>query len=482
MLLEINTVNFLYKLSKKYKKPIKIKDIPPEEWEKLSYNSTVKYIWLMGIWKRSKLSKKISLQNIKQYHSIMEKVEENYILGSAYSIVDYTPDPSIGTFEDLLKLRKTLNKMDIKLIVDFIPNHMALDNVYINKKIFIEADFKDFAQNPELFYIFEKKGKFRYLAFGKDPFFPPWIDTLQINIFSKEAQKILLENLKKISRYADGVRVDMAMLLLKDIFYNNWKNFLKITDTSQIEEFWYIATKSVDLVFIAECYWNTENRLLNLGFHYTYDKRFLDSIVNQNIQEVKYLISLNPEFQRKMLRFLENHDEERIANKLNDYNTDAILTLFFTTLGLKMVYYEQFKGQTIKIPVQLLSAKDNYKPIPIYEKFIQIYKQISPFLEKGKFTILKINPIFDESYKNLIAYAYILNSSFLIVVVNFSSCYSQGIINVNESYPPNSFKTIKNINCTLNDLIKEEKYHRDLTKLHIILPPYKSHIFLYQEK
>ncbi|MCX7758696.1 MAG: alpha-amylase family glycosyl hydrolase [bacterium] len=490
MILEINTVNFIYKITKKYKKQInsikdlfKISEIPEEEWEKVIYDNIIKYIWLMGIWQRSKTSKKIALKNVNEYRPLIENIKEEDILGSAYSITDYIPDPLIGDFSDLLKVKKILNKHKVGLILDFIPNHFGIDNNYLNNDIFMETDFEGYLRNPHLFHVDTNNSKVRYIAYGKDPFFPPWIDTLQINIFSSKAKKTLLKNLKKISKYADGVRVDMSMLLLKNIFYNNWKEYLKIENIEAEEEFWHIATSTVDLTFIAECYWNTENKLLNIGFDYTYDKRFLDAIHNiinnYNTQEVRYLISLDFNFQKRMVRFLENHDELRIANKIDQHNSSCILTLFFTCLGLKMVYWDQFEGQTVRIPVQILRSKDIYKPIPLYQKFLEIYKKIKTIIEEGEFILFKLNRVFDESFQNLIAYGYKQNNKILIVVINFSPFYSQGIINIKDTYPKNVLN-IEEKEAILVELLKGERYYRNIENLHVILDPFQSQIFLYE--
>lgn len=489
MILEINTVNFIYKISKKYKKEvnsfkdmIKLGEIPEEEWEKILYGGTVKYIWLMGIWKRSKTSRQIALKNINEYKQLIEDIKEEDILGSAYSITDYTPNPIIGSFKDLTKVKRILNKYNVGLILDFIPNHFGIDNNYINRKIFIETDFEGYIKNPDLFHVIVKDNKVRYIAYGKDPFFPPWIDTLQINIFSKEAQNILLKSLKKISRYADGVRVDMSMLLLKNIFHNNWKDYLDseiLKNIEREEEFWSIATKSTDLIFIAECYWNTEYKLLELGFDYTYDKRFLDAIHSLSINQLRYLISLNFDFQRRMVRFLENHDEIRIASKIDQFNSPSILTLFFTCLGMKMIYWEQLEGQTVKIPVQIIRCKDIYKSITMYSKILEIYQQVKNLLENGKFFILKVNGIFDETYRNIIAYGYKLNSKILIVTLNLSPIYSQGIIDIRECYPKNLLSEIPTEKeIILFELINRNRYYRKLSRLHVILPPFQPQLFL----
>ncbi|MEN3014519.1 MAG: alpha-amylase family glycosyl hydrolase [bacterium] len=473
MILEINTVNFLYKMTLKYKGKyegirslMKIGEIPKEEWKSLTYNGTVKYVWLMGVWKRSPLSKKIAIRNIKNYLSLFPGLTEEDILGSPYAIQAYVPDPVIGTFEDLLKVKKVLNDMGVKLILDFVPNHFSLDNIYLSEGIFIEVDFEKYKINPDLFHIFQQGESFRYIAYGKDPNFPPWIDTLQVNIFCDKTQKLLIDILKSISKYADGVRVDMSMLLLKNIFYKNWNAFIQTENLDNIQEFWELVSNSVDLELIAECYWNTEETLLSLGFDYVYDKTFLDGVYQMNHRLIKKLICKDLSIQKRMVRFLENHDEERIASKISQDNSLPIITLFLTCPGLKMIYWEQFEGQSIKIPIHLLRYTDQYKFVPHYSKILSIYQEYRDLFEKGKFAVFKVDNIFDHTASNLISYGYLGYNNFILIVTNLSGFYSQGIVNI----------PIEG-ELEIIELLSGRVYKRNLSSLHVILNSYEVQIF-----
>ncbi len=123
--------------------------------------------------------------------------------------------------------------------------------------------------------------------------FPPWKDTVQINFYSREARDFLIDILFNLTELCDGVRCDMAMLPLNNIFFNTWIGVIKKYGFEKPEkEFWEEAISAVkkkrqDFLFIAETYWDLEWQLQNLGFDFTYDKRLTDRLVAGNIQPNK---------------------------------------------------------------------------------------------------------------------------------------------------------------------------------------------------
>ena len=67
------------------------------------------------------------------------------------------------------------------------------------------------------------KGKgARILAYGRDPYFDGWPDTLQLNYGNPALQEAMLGELRRIARQCDGVRCDMAMLVLPEVFERTW--------------------------------------------------------------------------------------------------------------------------------------------------------------------------------------------------------------------------------------------------------------------
>lgn len=148
----------------------------------------------------------------------------------------------------------------------------------------------------------------------------------------------------------------MAMLVLPDIFKKTW-GFVNSSKKEGLD-FWTIAIAKTkgqhkDFQFIAEAYWDTQWRLQQLGFDYTYDKSIIDLLKEDNIAQLKLHLKGSLEYQDKCLRFIENHDEERSLHVLGDEKAKAAAILFSTIPGMKLYYDGQWEGQRKKYPVQM---------------------------------------------------------------------------------------------------------------------------------
>ena len=184
----------------------------------------------MGIWKTcSSIITKCCYEPelITAYNKSLNDWNKNDVIGSPFAIDKYEVNPVLGSWDDILELKIKLNEMGIKLFLDFIPNHLNADSTIIKSKpeIFLEADEENFNRDPHTFYKHENSN--RIFAHGRDPLFPAWSDTIQINFFKEEARNFLISNLLKLADICDGVRCDMAMLLLNNIFYNTWSGSFK---------------------------------------------------------------------------------------------------------------------------------------------------------------------------------------------------------------------------------------------------------------
>src|SRR5262249_54920202 len=118
----------------------------------------------------------------------------------------------------------------------------------------------------------------------------------------------------------DGLRCDMAMLVLPDVFQRTWGDLSKPADgTPPVDlAFWPEAIARVrmvrpDFLFMAEVYWDLEWVLQQQGFDYTYDKRLYDRLHARDAESVRKHLWADMDFQRKSVRFLEKHDEPRAA-------------------------------------------------------------------------------------------------------------------------------------------------------------------------
>src|SRR4029077_12472195 len=207
------------------------------------------------------------------------------IAGSPYAIADYRVPEALGGEAGLQQFRQKLHGLGMKLLFDFVPNHVGLDHSWVHERpeLFVSSP----AGAPGAFAQ-ETAGGRRWLAHGKDPYFPPWSDTVQLNYLQPATRFAMQEELRGVANRCDGVRCDMAMLVLNDVFVRTWANLLPAGETrNDLPEFWaeaIAATKRAhpDFLFLAEVYWGLEQRLQSLGFDYTYDKELYDDLVRRN--------------------------------------------------------------------------------------------------------------------------------------------------------------------------------------------------------
>src|SRR5262249_51103009 len=115
------------------------------------------------------------------------------------------------------------------------------------------------------------------LAHGRDPYFAGWTDTVQFDYVHPGLRAHQIEVLKKLAGMVDGLRCDMAMLVLREQIKNQW--FPRVDwwafNDHMPEEFWSEAIRAVkglrsDFIFMAEVYWDKEPYLQQLGFDLTY--------------------------------------------------------------------------------------------------------------------------------------------------------------------------------------------------------------------
>ena len=124
----------------------------------------------------------------------------------------------------------------------------------------------------------------------------------------------MIGELVRIAGQCDGVRCDMAMLVLPDVFERTWG--------ISAELFWPQATQTraaqriPGFTFMAEVYWDLEWTLQQQGFDYAYDKRLYDRLREGHARPVREHFHAGLDYQDKLARFLENHDEPRAAATL----------------------------------------------------------------------------------------------------------------------------------------------------------------------
>ena len=481
-LYEINTRIWL----KRFGKEAKLSDVPDEYFQGLAEKG-INIIWLMGIWKtpESVIEKCcFSADLITAYNKSLSDWKKEDVIGSPYSVDSYEINSKLGTLNDLINLRKKLNNIGIKLMLDFVANHFSSDSELLKTRpeLFLQAGQEALANDPMTFFRAGNKNKFIF-AHGRDPFFPAWSDTVQLNYFNPETRKFLTSTLLSIAELCDGVRSDMAMLPLNNTFQNTWLGVLNKQNIEKPKtEFWSEAIETIknkypDFIFLAEAYWDLEWNLQKLGFDFTYDKRLADRLEAHYIAGVKDHLGADILFQLKSARFLENHDEQRAAVKFGERNSLAAAVLISTIPGMKFYFDGQFEGKKIKLPLQL-GREPIEKPSAKIEKF---YNKLLRITSNKIFTVgefQKLDPFSagesNNSYENMFAWEWKMENEKWIIVINYSDSTSQCRLRFETPRGKN--------NITLIDHLSDDKYTRQVDEiqrlgLFIELKNYHSHIF-----
>ena len=517
LLYEINTRCWLRALSDRGGAPVTLSNIPESEfavWEKFGFT----HIWLMGVWSTGPRARAEALKSPdlrRAYDEVLPGWTDSDVAGSPYAIGDYQVPPGLGGEGGLKQFRGQLRRRGMKLVLDFVPNHVGLDHPWV-------------AQRPELFvqsraaasgtFSQQTSGGTCYLAHGKDPYFPPWADTVQLDYRRHETRAAMTQLLQSIAQRCDGVRCDMAMLLLRDIFAKTWAQF-PVFDAGQAppavsdagrqrsdaqassptnplpaaqalshDDFWSSAIARVkqdrpDFIFLAEAYWGLEPRLQQLGYDYTYDKVLYDGLVQRDAAGAqRHLLELNTESVARSAHFLENHDEPRVAAILSPPEHRAAALAILGLPGIRFLHEGQLTGARRKIPVQLARRPEEPREPQIASLYEQLLAALSgTTVGRGSGEVLKPRAAWPG---NLTAQSFIIvqwqdrATEFEIVVVNLAPHRSQ-------CYAPLTVQHLTAHNWTMKDLLGNESYKRsgdDLQNqgLYLDLPAHGAQVFRFE--
>ena len=478
-LYQINIRTFLSNLGRQ----ATLDDIPDLFLDRLAQQG-FDWLWPLGIWSIGTASRSVSRSERgwrDEYLKTLPDLCDADIGGSPFAITAYCTDPALGGDEALARLRARLADRGIKLLVDFVPNHVALDHPWVNTntEFLIEGDERSRSAAPDR-WITLPNGK--VFAYGRDPNYPGWPDTLQLNYLNPLLREAMTTELRSIATRCDGVRCDMAMLLEPEIFARTWAEILGCSSEG-LPSFWPAAIKAVrqdspKFLFMAEVYWGYEWKLQQHGFDYTYDKTFYDRLLDLKAPAIREHLAAPRGYQMHMARFLENHDESRIAAKLPLPAHRAAAILTFLAPGLRFFHDGQLQGSKVRVPVHLHRAP---RELPCSE-VAEFYKALlpivhSPAVRSGAWHMLEISPAWagNPTHENFICYLIEHPLDHLLVVVNYTSYRGQCLIKIPE-------RSWLNGSAELRDKLSHERCVRsalDLSQrgLFIDAPEWGVHIF-----
>jgi hypothetical protein len=363
-------------------------------------------------------------------------------------------------------------------MLDFVPNHMAPDHPWVGKhpEFFVQGSESDLARSPQNYFRVDTATELHVFAHGRDPYFDGWPDTVQLNYGNPELQRAMQVELARIADQCDGVRCDMAMLLLPEVFERTWG--------IHAEPFWPRAIDAVrrahpKFVFLAEVYWDMEWALQCQGFDYTYDKRLYDRLRELRARPVRDHLAADLVFQNRTARFLENHDEPRAAASFTPEAHAAAAVITFLASGLRVFHDGQFEGRQVRISPHLVrrpAEPVDHEIADFYERLLAVLRR--PVVHSGQWHLLETVPAWPDnaSTENFIAFSWQSGTrDWLWVVVNYAPYQGQCFVRL-------PLGGLAGRTVRLKDLSDSNTYDRpgdDLLKrgLYVDLAGWKFHIF-----
>ena len=459
-LFQINTRIWLQRLSGEAGKQITLADIDDATIDAFA-KSGFDWIWLLSVWQTGAAGRAVSRSDPQwraEFKAVLPDLTEEDICGSGFAITDYTVGETFGGQSALAQFREKLGKRGIRLMLDFVPNHTAPDHPWVktHPDYYVQGNEVLLSSEPHNYMQIESDRGARVLAHGRDPNYPGWPDTLQLNYANPDLRAAKIDELNAIADICDGVRCDMAMLLLPEVFRRTWG----ITP----EPFWPLATAEVrqkhpDFVFMAEVYWDLEWTLQQQGFDYCYDKRLYDRLKEGAVRPIHDHLMAGLDYQHKLARFLENHDEPRAAAVFAWPQHRAAAVLAYLSPGLRFFHQGQFEGARVHVPTHL--GRGPIEPInqdcvTFYATLLRVLKETSAFRD-GAWSQIDPQPAWpgNRTSESFVAYTWALDaSSGYVVVVNYGGNQSQCRLKL--SFPGMPGRSIR-----LTDLMGTEVYLRD---------------------
>lgn len=444
-------------------------DISDEQIERLK-SLSISHIWLTGVIRHS---------GWRDTNPAVTKGEA----GSPYAITDYYDiDPDLAEDEtkrmdEFVTLVNKIHSHGMKVIIDLIPNHLAREYHSKNKS----GNVHDFGEDDDVSVKFSPKNNFYYCSgqkfiapsssfaeyqefpakasgndvFNATPSLSDWYDTVKLNygIDFQDGKKYfdpIPDTWRKMlnviefwcSKGIDGFRVDMAEMVPVEF----WR--------------WVMAEvrKSFSIIFVAEIYQpQLYQSYLDAGFDYLYDKvglyNTLENIFRygQSVETISNVWKNLNGLDDKMLRFMENHDEVRLASKF--FMHDAKSAFPYVALaalmnrGPFMIYNGQeygenadgangFSGDDGRTSIfdyvfmpSFFKKDKNRDEVEEFYRNLLIFREKNDAIQKGAFyDLMWANPWysnFDPQY--VYAFLRYFCDDKLLIVINFNLKESRNV-------------------------------------------------------
>ncbi|OQX65572.1 MAG: hypothetical protein B5M51_00380 [Anaerolinea sp. 4484_236] len=408
VLIAKNAYVWLDQLSKQYERDIsRLDQIPDEELDLLKARG-FSGLWLIGLWERSRASRRIK-----------QKMGNPDAVASAYSLHDYAIANDLGGQDALDNLRWRAWQRGIRLAADMVPNHMGIDSRWVieHPERFLslnEPPYPNYTFNGEDLSDDERVGIYledhyynhsdaavvfkrtdhwtnesKYIYHGNDGTSMPWNDTAQLNFLDPNVRETVIQTILNVARQFPVIRFDAAMTLAKKHIQRLWfpepgsggaipsrseHGMSKSAFESAVpREFWRevvdrVAAEVPDTLLLAEAFWLMEGYFVRtLGMHRVYNSAFMHMLRDEDNAGyravMKNTLTFNPQVLKRYVNFMNNPDEETAVEQFGKSDKYfGICTLLATLPGLPMFGHGQVEGYSEKYGMEYRRAYRDEAP------------------------------------------------------------------------------------------------------------------------
>ncbi|HSZ81422.1 MAG TPA: alpha-amylase family glycosyl hydrolase [Polyangia bacterium] len=491
-LYEINTRVFLYERGVALGRPATLDDVPDDTLAEIAARG-FSWVWWLGVWQTGPMGEAEARRHAGLRAALLRQLpdlRDDDIVSSPFAVAAYDVHRDFGGDAALARLRARMRGHGLALMLDFVPNHVALDHAWVfdHPEYLVHGDVADLAREPQNYTRLLTRHGPAIFAHGRDPGFDGWTDTVQLDHRHPGLRVAQVAELGRIAARCDGVRCDMAMLLEPSVIARTWGDRARPVDGAPPRDdpfspFWPDAIAAVKrahpaFVFLAEVYWDLDATLQAAGFDFTYDKRFYDLLRDGVARPLRERLAVEPAFRDRCARFLENHDEARAAAVFEPDQHRAAATLTLLAPGLRLVHEGQLEGRRTRVAMQLRRRASE----PVDERLRDFYARLlaassRPVAHEGRWMAWPCRQAWQGNATDdqLIVATWEWGDERLLVVVNYGAARAQCKVTI-------GLPRLAGRRWMLDDQTSDARYERAGDALvgdglYLDLPAWGCHVF-----